>query len=171
MSELIRTLLLSFVPALLAGLIASVITYLFTMRMKKFEILFHERVPAFKEILHKLNSLRRYCEAYAAQGDFTPRPRDLSEEDRGSALIHRLRLRDAVAENYVFLPRASIESLENVDRALNLLCHIEIEGLIKKQIDQRNEANTELHEHYYGVAEIVDKCIEDLYKQLSLPSG
>ena len=82
---------LAFFYPLISALVACFLTYLFTIRSKKHDIILQERILAFKTIYKELVFLSRYCNAIVASGEgneFAPQLDDLSEDVKKSALTH-----------------------------------------------------------------------------------
>ena len=57
----------NYLSPFIAAIAASWLTYFFTIRQKRHEILLQEKLNAFKSIQERLVSIRRYCEAGIAE--------------------------------------------------------------------------------------------------------
>lgn len=160
---------LKYLSPFLAALLASYLTYLFTMRSRKYEILLKERIPAFKSIQRRIVSLKRYCMARVAEyqgNEFAAHFDDLPGEDKKSALSHRSELGNLVEENLIFLSSQSRKSLEDLDTQLSLLCNLELS--LAANPDQSITSSAQ--GAYEATLDRIDTCLENLYSELKLPA-
>ena len=146
-----------FVSAFLAGFT----TYYFTLKTKKFDILYQNKIPAFKEITSKLSELKKFClgrSAYFQGNEFSP----YWEENLG-ALEHRTSIAEVFENNYIFLSKSSKESIENLINTMSGLCNAEISLAGDNDLPG-------VEKEYERIAEITEKTINILYSELNLKS-
>ena len=150
--------------AVVSPFAASGITYLLTLRSKKNEYLYQNRLPAFKEVANVLINIRKYCVgkmADASGAEFSP-----YYNENGSGLMFRTELADVRQLNEIFLTDRSKALLDKVDTQLNLLCHAELSffGAVT-----REEGLTDIGNGYSVLLEVVEGCLKSLYKEVGLP--
>ncbi|RKS03196.1 hypothetical protein [Flavobacterium sp. 102] len=146
-----------FISAFLAGLL----TYYFTLKTKKFDILYQNKIPAFKEIALKLIELKKFClgrSAYYQGNEFSP----YWEENLG-ALEHRTAVAEIFEINSIFLSKSSKKSIENLISEMSGLCNAEI------SIAGTNEISG-VEKEYERIAKITEETINILYSDLNLKS-
>jgi hypothetical protein len=144
-----------FASAIMAGLI----TYFFTLKTKKFDILYENKIPAFKEIVSKLNDLKKFClgrNAYIEGNEFSP----YWEENIG-ALEQRTSVAEVFENNSIFLSKSSKKSIENLINEMSGLCNAEISLA-------SNDDLLGIEKEYERIAEITEKTINILYSDLNL---
>jgi len=150
--------------AVVSPFAASGITYLLTLRSKKNEYLYQNRLPAFKEIASVLIRIRKYCAGKIADemgAEFAPR-----FDENGSGLMFVSELADARQLNEIFLTDKSKSLLDAVDTQLNLLCHAEMSFF---SASTREEGITYIGNAYSLLFEVVEGCLKGLYKEVGLP--
>ncbi len=160
--------ILKYVWPVVAGLFASFVTYLFTMRSKKYDILLRERIPAFKSIQQRIVSLKRYCHAQLAEyqaNEFAPRFGDLPEDARKNALGHRTLVANVVEQNLIFLSSGSRNTLQELDAQLSLLCNLEL--LLAGNPDETIKSSAP--NAYEATLNRIEECLDSLYSELKLP--
>jgi hypothetical protein len=160
--------ILKYLWPVLAGLLASCVTYLLTIRSKKYDILLKERIPAFKSIQQRIVSLKRYCDAQLAEhqgNEFAPRFDDLPDDSRTNALGHRTLLGNVVQQNLIFLSPGSRKSLQELDAQLSLLCNLEL--VLAGDPDERIASSAP--SAYEATLKRIEECVNSLYSELKLP--
>ena len=146
-----------FVSAFLAGLL----TYYFTLKTKKFDILYQNKIPAFKEITLKLIELKKFCLgriAYFQGNEVSP----YWEENLG-ALEHRTSITEIFEINSIFLSKSSKNSIESLINEMGGLCNAEISLA-------SNDELPGVEKEYERIAKISEKTINILYSDLNLKS-
>jgi hypothetical protein len=144
-----------FVSAFLAGLL----TYYFTLKTKKFDILYQNKIPAFKEITSELIKLKKFCVgrvAYFQGNEFSP----YWEENLG-ALAYRTSITEIFENNSIFLSKSSKKSIESLINEMSGLCNAEI-------ILASNDELPEVEKEYERIAKMTEKLITILYSDLNL---
>ena len=161
--EYLFTIALSVVSAL----IASLVTYLFTVRTKKHEVLLAQRLPAFKIIQKKLVSIRRYIETELGEQrgyKYILKREYLSDEDRKPLEEHLNELMNIVDENFVFLSKHSRDSVEHTYVWLTILVVDE-----KTRRKSNKQPDPDIIKLYEATIEKIEDCIEDIYESIKLP--
>jgi len=151
----------------IAACVASWITYYFTLRQKKHELLLQEKLHAFKAIQAYLVSLRRYCEAGIAEvegGDFNPTFESLPENDPKSALIHSTALQNVIDSNLIFISHSARKALNELIQQVYMLCSMEL------AISSDPELKSSSPSGYSATIREVENCINILYSELKLPN-
>jgi hypothetical protein len=144
-----------FVSAALGGLI----TYFFTIRGKRYDLLYQSKIPAFKEVSLELTAFRNYCLGKVASyegNEFSP----YLEEGKGT-LTHRTDIALAIAHNGIFFKPTSREAVEKLMNDMSMLCNVEL-GLAAG-----NEYG-DLKNNYWEMANKTTSVIDVLYKELNL---
>lgn len=159
----------SYLSPFIAAFVASFLTYLFAVKVKKHEVLLAQRIPAFKSIQKELVSFRRYYIASLSEmvgNEFAPKLNDLSKEDRKSPLEQRDALEVVLADNLIFLSKGSRNCLNALEDSLGLLCNVELLHVTEPE----NEIlQSEAKGLYERILSQIDECIEEMYKELRLP--
>jgi len=139
--------------------LGSLITYFFTIRGKRYDLLYQSKIPAFKEMSLELTAFRNYCLGKVASyegNEFSP----YLEEGKGT-LTHRTDIAMAIANNGIFFRPTSRETVEQLMDEMSMLCNIEV-GLAAG-----NDCG-DLTDNYRKMAEKTSRAIEILYKELNL---
>ncbi|WP_139218421.1 hypothetical protein [Pedobacter antarcticus] len=144
-----------FVSAALGGLI----TYIFTIRGKRYDLLYQSKIPAFKELSLELTAFRNYCLGKVASdegNEFSP----YLEEGKGT-LTHRTDIALSIAHNGIFFKPTSRQSVGELMNNMSMLCNIELGLAAGKEYGN-------LKENYFEMANKTSDLIEMLYKELNL---
>jgi hypothetical protein len=137
---------------------------------KRTDILYSERLTAFKLLQKRLVSLRRYCDAHvsAEQGsEFSPGPDQLDATDNKSISNHWSELEPLLDENMIFLSSTSRAAFEHLRDQLSLGANMELWLAFD---DPAPEVVTSIRDGYMAVRNRVNDCINALYKDLGFPS-
>lgn len=156
----------------IAAFVASLITYLFTVRAKKHEALITQKLQAFKAIQKQLSLFKDYYFARLGEiqgNEFAPMVKDLPEEARKSPLIQRQALSTVLADNSIFLSKESRKCLDSLDGSLNLLCNLEMYAATETWALMKNLQNIDAKYAYEQILFQIDECIEKMYRELKLP--
>ena len=149
----------------LATAMTAGVTYLVVGRQKRVDVLTTERLAAFKGVQASLISLKRYCEAAEGEhigGDFAPRLEGLPQDVPRSALTQTDQLRATIDRSLIFFPRDVREGLDELLQNIYLLASMEL-----ATADEPKLAEVAA---YRRAIEKADKCIDQLYATLRLPS-
>ncbi len=137
---------------------------------KRTDILYSERLAAFKLLQRRLVSIRRYCDAQvnAEQGnEFAPGPDQLEANDNKSIITHWNELEPLLDENLIFLSSSSSSAFERLRQQLSLGSNME---LWLASADPAPEVVASKSEGYMAIRCRVTECINALFKDLGFPS-
>lgn len=151
----ILSILSPFVSASLAG----ILTYYFTLKAKKFDILYQNKIPAFKEIAGTLVDFKKFCwgrTAYFHRNEFSP----YYEENVGT-LEHRIKISDSSEYNSIFLSADCKQEIDNLLSEMSGLCNAEISLVSGNEMPG-------VEDEYERIALTTEKCIKKLYDDLNL---
>lgn len=143
----------------IAAFLAALLTYYFTLRTKRFDILYQNKVPAFKDVTAKLIDFKKFCigrMAFLKGNEFSP----YYEENVGS-LHHRTEIAHIVDANAIFFSREVRDTLENLTAQLSGLSNAElviVSGGDLPGIDKE----------YERLIILTEECINRLYNDLNL---
>jgi hypothetical protein len=160
----------TYLSPFLAALIASVITYFFTTRAKKQEVLILQRLQAFKAVQKQLALFKAYYFAKLSEiqgNEFAPMVKDLPDDARKPPLLQRQSLESVLSDNAIFLSSASRKSLSELDSSLGLLCNLELDH----EYEVMNLVNRVESKYVYEQLLFqIELCIDRMYKDLKLPT-
>lgn len=152
--------------SVLAALMASIATHYFTVRSKRLDILYSERLPAYKAAQSALVSLKKYCRACKHEmlaNELAPQIPDLKPDDKNTALQHRIALTHALDDHGIFLSPSSRRAIEAViGSGLDSICIFEL----NEADDSGEEYYHKLLTSYEGGIRAVDKCMHILSREL-----
>jgi hypothetical protein len=157
--------LYTYVSPFIAAGAASWLTYALSIRQKRHEILITEKLVAFKAVQAQLVALNHYCEAAMGEysgGDFHPRISDLNESEPSSALSQVHELRQVVDKHCIFFSAPVRKNLNGLFQQIYLLASMELIATSDNSFGNPDA--------YEKVSELVDLCIEELYKELKFPT-
>jgi hypothetical protein len=136
---------------------------------KRTDILYSERLTAFKLLQKRLVSLRRYCDAHVDEeqgSEFAPGPEQLDVNDNKSILSHWSELEPLLDENRIFLSSASRAAFEHLRNQLSLGASMEL----WLASDPAPEVVASKSDGYMAVRDRVTECINALFNDLGFPS-
>lgn len=151
----ILSILSPFVSASLAG----ILTYYFTLKTKKFDILYQNKIPAFKEIAATLVDFKKFCwgrTAYFQGNEFSP-----YYEDSVGTLEHRTKIAETSEFNSIFLSPDCKQSIDNLLNEMSGLCNAEI-AIVS------GDTMPGVEKEYERIALTTENCINKLYNDLNL---
>lgn len=150
---------LSIISPFISAFLAGFLTYSFTLKSKRFDILYQNKIPAFKEIVAKLISFKTFClgrSAYYEGNEYSP----YYEREIG-AFNHRDEIVRTVELNSIFL---SANSRKVINDLLN-----QMSGLFSAEIALAGGQDIPGIEKEYGrFAALTENCIVRLYNELNL---
>ena len=162
----------TYLSPFIAAFIASLITYLFTVRAKKHEILMTHKLEAFKAIQKLLSLFKSYYFAKLSEiqgNEFAPMVVDLPDEAQKSPLLQRQALNLVLSGNSIFLSADSRKSLSYLDSSLGFLCNLELNAQIELgTLKLVTEVDTK--SAYEQILFQIDECIDKMYEELKLPT-
>lgn len=145
----------------IAAFIAARLTFFFSLKSKKFDIIYANKIPAFKNINEKLIEYKIFClgrVAYFEGNELSP----YWVEDIG-AFEFRKSITKVYEENSIFVSKKSRSSIEKLINNLSLLCNMEIQ-IVDNKLDEK----IDLKETYNNAYLEVDELIQILYEELNL---
>lgn len=151
----IASIVSPFISAFLAGLI----TFRYTIKQKKFDLLYANKIPAFKEVVSTLINFKKFCLgriAYFEGNEFSP----YYEENLG-ALSHRILISETLDANTVFVSKSSRTKINELVNELSLLCNAEI-------VLAQGKDFPEVKDGYEKMLEKSEDCIQYLFKELNI---
>ncbi|RXK89129.1 hypothetical protein EST62_00900 [Chlorobaculum sp. 24CR] len=137
---------------------------------KRTDILYSERLAAFKLIQKRLVSLQRYCNAHVSAeqgGEFSPRPDQLDANDNKSINSHWNEIETLLDENLIFLSETSRAVFERLCYQLSLGSNME---LWLASDDPAPEVLASKSEGYMAVINRITESINALFKDLGFSS-
>jgi hypothetical protein len=146
-------------PFCSAGL-TGLITYRFTKRGKKFDLLYQFKVPAFKELSDKLSEYKNFCMgcvAFDEGNEYSP-----YWEDGAGTFHHRTEIANAMSINSIYF---SPEIKTNITNLLNQMaghCGIEAQIILGEHVELN------LTDSYLIISQQAYDCIDKLYSELNL---
>lgn len=144
---------------ILSATIVGVLTYLFALKSKRIDLLYQNKIPAFKELALKLTEYKNFClgrVAYLQGNEYSP----FWEEGSGT-LHHRTEIANVAAHNAIFLTDHSRKLLYKMLAEMGLSCNIEVALILDPDLTIDSKV-------YEVKANTVDMIIESLYKELNL---
>lgn len=152
------------IAAIVSPFLSGYVTYMLTNRSKKSELLYQNRMPAFKEVVAVLVKIRRYAEGKIALergAEFSP-----YFDEAGSALSLRTELANASAVNEIFLTDKSKRLIQDVDSQIGIFCNAEI-WIAGRLIDEEVPRIAD----YTPLHNVVERSLKGLYKEMNLPNS
>ena len=153
--EWISLILSPFVSAILTA----ILTYRFAIKSRRVDILYENKIPAFKEIAFKITQFKNFCTGRAAyfQGnEYSP----FYEEGFG-ALRHRTEIANSFSTNGIFLNKNSRFLITELLIDMSGLCNAEA-----AMAGGDNELNPQ--NEYERMSIIAESIIDILYRELNL---
>jgi hypothetical protein len=148
--------LLAIISPFVSATLAGFLSYYFSMRTKRFDILYQNKIPAFKEVVSKLVEYKKYCLgriAFLNGHETSP----YWEKDAAS-LIHRVEIASVFDVNSIFVSPKSKKSIQNLLDEMGSICSAEIS----------NDLMPGIEKDYERISIVVESCIDTLYSDLNL---
>ena len=142
-----------------SALLAAFLTYQSTLKTKKFDILYANKIPAFKEVMSSLTAFKIFCEgrvAYFQGNEFSP----YYQEGVGG-LAHRTEITTTIDLNSVFISDSSKAKINELLGKLSLLCTAELSLVSGQEIPG-------IETLYKDLGTLAKDCIAELYNELNL---
>jgi hypothetical protein len=150
---------LSIASPFISALLASLLTYYFTLKTKRFDILYENKIPAFKEISIKLIEFKKFCNgrvAYFIGNEYSP-----YYEANAGTLHHRTEIAQVSEFNSIFLSTESRSLIEDLLNQMSGLCNAEVAILSGDQMPG-------IEKEYERLSKLTENCISKLYSDLNL---
>jgi hypothetical protein len=142
---------------------ATLVTYFnykFGVKTKKLDILFNNRLTAFKEVSFKIVSFKNFCTgklAYLQGNEYSP----FYDEGFGS-LHHRTEIANSLQRNAVFLSKDSRTVVTDLLNQMSGLCNGEA------ALAGNSNEDLNLEGEYSRMEDLSENVIEVLYKELGM---
>lgn len=154
--------LAAIISPFISATLTAFLAYKFSVRGKGFDILYQNKVPAFKEIASHIIAFKNFCEGKIAcsQGnEFHP-----FYIDTFGALEFRTKIAQSLEANVIFVSKDSRAIVTDFLNQMSGLCNAEIAFAGGNyDIDATAE--------YERMATLADSAIEVLYLELNLPKS
>ena len=150
---------ISIVSPFVSATLTAFITYRFTVQSKRFDILYANKMPAFKEVTSEIVAFKNFCTgrvAYFQGNEYAA----FYEEGLG-ALRHRTEIAKILESNSIFLSEASRRLVSDLIGQMSELCNAE--ATISGGDNTVNPTN-----EYARMIPLSESLIEVLYKELNL---
>lgn len=137
------------------------LTYKFTARSKRLDILYENKVPAFKEIAANIIAFKNFCEgrvAYCQGNEFHP-----FYTDSLGMLEHRTKIAKSLEANVVFVSKDARVVVTDFLDQMSRLCNAEL-SIASGDTDMEQDSE------YQRMAILGDSVVELLYNELNLPN-
>jgi hypothetical protein len=158
---LINTIqIVAIISPFVSAALAAFLTYKFTYRSKRIDILYQNKVPAFKEIAANIISFKNFSEgrvAYFQANEFHP-----FYTDSLSTLEHRIKIATSLEANVVFVSKNSRIVISDFLNQMSGLCNAEL------SIAGGNQDMQPIFE-YERISILAESAVEVLYEELNLP--
>lgn len=159
MSDLDYYKVLSILSPMISALLVGILTYNFTIKAKKFDILYQNKIPAFKAVVSELVSFRKYCwgrAAYFSGNEFSP----YYNESPG-ALEHRTLISEVYELNTMFLSKGCRKEIKELISDMSGICNAET-------IEESDGTLKGIENSYSNLASKVGEIIDLMYKELNI---
>jgi hypothetical protein len=145
------------VSPFLAAALSVILTYYFTFRAKKWDILYASKIPAIKEIAQKLVELKKYCSgvlAYLHAIENAP-----YYHPPGGALDLWKEIADNSVMNSLFVSAKSRKMIDDILQNLGIICNIEMRLVLDPTLSG-------IESPYETMHTMVEECLQSLYADL-----
>ncbi|NTE03159.1 hypothetical protein G6M26_41675 [Agrobacterium tumefaciens] len=144
-------------PFISAGL-AGLITYSFSIKGKRFDLLYQSKIPAFKALSVALINYKNYClgrTAFYEGNEFSP-----YFEEGGGTLDHRSEIAKVVSLNNIYFSHPTRKAMDDLLGTMSGHCNAELYLASGRDMG-------DLGSSYFEMSESVENCISLLYKELN----
>ncbi|MBN8787250.1 MAG: hypothetical protein J0I84_09175 [Terrimonas sp.] len=152
--------IIAIISPFVSAFLSAFLTYKFTSQSKRLDILYQNKVPAFKEIAANIISFKNYCDgrvAYVQGDEFHP-----FYKDSIGVLEHRTKIASSFETNIVFVSKHVRGRLSDLVNEMSRLCNAEI------SIGAGYYETRPISE-YERMASLTDDVVDILYNDLNLP--
>lgn len=155
-------------PFISAGL-TGYLTYFFHWKAKRIDILYDNKIPAFKKIYSEVLVFKSFCEgrvAYLDGNEFSP----FYESEVGAFEIRR-RIAQSFSENSIFFSEQSTKKVSTLLNDMSILCNLEIHMADPESVDAESKMqNLNYRSAYENMIFKSQKVIRFLYEEINLPN-
>lgn len=151
--------IIAIVSPFVSSFLTAFFTYKFTSRSKGIDILYQNKIPAFKVITANIISFKNFCEgrvAYFQANEFHP-----FYTDSLGVLEHRGKIANSLEENVVFVSKDSRYIVSDLLNQMSGLCNAELAMAGGDLMEPTSE--------YKRMSSLADSAIDVLYHELNLP--
>jgi hypothetical protein len=152
--------IIAIVSPFISSALTAFLSFKFTSRSKGIDILYQNKIPAFKAIAASIISFKNFCEgrvAYYQANEFHP-----FYTDSLGALEHRMKIAGSLEENVAFVSKDSRLVISDLLNQMSGLCNAELAIAGSDNMEPISE--------YERMATLADSAIEVLYQELNLPN-
>lgn len=152
--------ILAIVSPFVSAMLTAFLTFKFTSKSKRLDILYQNKVPAFKEIAANIISFKNFCEgrvAYYQANEFHP-----FYTDSVGTLKNRIKIATSLETNAVFVSKDSRIIVSDFLNQMSGLCSAEM-------AIAAGDDDMQLTSEYNRMAILADSAVEVLYQELNLP--
>ena len=153
--------IIAIISPFVSATLTAFLTFKFTSRSKGLDILYQNKVPAFKQIASNLISFKNFCEgrvAYFQANEFHP-----FYTDSLGTLEHRTKIASSLEVNIIFVSKNSRIVVSDFINQMSGLCNAEL-------AIAGGDNDTEPISEYERMATLADSAVEVLYTELNLPN-
>ena len=154
--------IIAIISPFVSAALTAFLTFQFTSQSKRLDILYQNKVPAFKEIAANIISFKNFCEgrvAYFQANEFHP-----FYTDSLGTLEHRTKIASSLEANVVFVSKAARTVVSDFLNQMSGLCNAE---LAMSGGDNDMQPISE----YQRMSTLGDSAVEILYNELNLPNS
>ncbi len=152
--------IIAIVSPFVSSVLTAFLTFKFTSRSKGIDILYQNKIPAFKAIAVNVISFKNFCEgrvAYYQANEFHP-----FYTDSLGVLEHRTNIAKSIEENVAFVSKDSRLVISDLLNQMSGLCNAELAIAGGNSMQPTSE--------YERMAKLADSAVEVLYQELNLPN-
>jgi len=154
--------IIAIISPFVSAALTAFLTFQFTSKSKRLDILYQNKVPAFKEIAANIISFKNFCEgrvAYFQANEFHP-----FYTDSLGTLEHRTKIASSLEANVVFVSKDARTVVSDFLIQMSGLCNAE---LAMSGGDNDMQPISE----YQRMSTLGDSAVEILYNELNLPNS
>ena len=153
--------IIAIISPFVSATLTAFLTFKFTSRSKGLDILYQNKVPAFKQIASNLISFKNFCEgrvAYFQANEFHP-----FYTDSLGTLEHRTKIASSLEVNIIFVSKNSRIVVSDFINQMSGHCNAEL-------AIAGGDNDTEPISEYERMATLAESAVEVLYTELNLPN-
>ena len=154
--------IIAIISPFVSAALTAFLTFQFTSKSKRLDILYQNKVPAFKEIAANIISFKNFCEgrvAYYQANEFHP-----FYTDSVGTLEHRTKIALSLEANVVFVSKDARTVISDFLNQMSGLCNA-------KLAIAGGDNDMQPISEYQRMATLGDSAVELLYNELNLPKS
>ena len=158
MSNLDFYKIVAIISPIFAAILTSTITHYFTLKSKKFDLLYQNKISEYKNIVTKLVEYKMFCVgriAYYQGNEYSP-----TWEEGAGTLMHRTEIYKLAELNSFYLSQKSKDSIKYLIDEMSILCNAEVWEI-------NGEKGLRIDKAYEMIIEKTETCIKTIYKDLA----